>query len=447
MPETRTLKLASQRKQHKTALPLPVVLCLLIPVALWLACLAIMTYWRFMLHRNYPYNFPFFPVDHLYDLWCFTLRFKHLHSRSFFSADLGLMFQYPASASLIYAPLFLPIHQYRWFLGTTLLLLTSLGSLLIRRMTILGLSQKRSAGILSLTFFLSYPFWYEYIQANIEIFIFCIVALGICAFLSHRTYWAAALFGYAASAKLFPFVFFGLLICRKNWRETAFGIVVAITATLVGLWMLCSEIGFAYRGINAGLAANRKDIVLNFDWRAIGFDHSAFGFVKAATKPWFGQHYPPALLTCYLLFVSVVGLTLWFTRIRTLPLLNQVVALTVCAILLPPTSYEYTLLHMYVPWGLMVLYTVARAREKPPTKDLCLLFVSFGLLFSPLTEVIVRHHNASAQIKCCILVFILLLALRNRWEGIERLWNQEMVATKGRSHNHQASDTAGAGAS
>jgi len=56
---------------------------------------------------------------------------------------------------------------------------------------------------------------------------------------------------------------------------------------------------------------------------------------------------------------------LYFWRIRTLPRTNQILALTVASIMLPPVSGDYTLIHLYIPWGALVLcYNLVEKRAK-----------------------------------------------------------------------------------
>ncbi len=412
------------RKGERDSIPKLAVVGCATTVSLWVICLSLMGYWRHVLRLPYPYNFPFFPVNHFYDLWCFNLRFQHLHSRAFFSPDLGLPFQYPGSAALIYAALTLSGHPYWYFPAVTLSLILLLGFVLGKHMIASGLTRNDTVALLLASFIFSYPFWYEYVQSNIEVVIFAVIAGGIFAFLSGKTYLAAALFGFAASAKIFPFVFFALLVSRRRWREVGVGLAIGAAAEVAGLWMLCPDIAYAHRGVSAGLTANRADIVLYFDRLAIGFDHSLFGMMKRLLFHSYGSHYPLFLLYSYLAGVALLGITLWIVRIRKLPLLNQIVCLTICAILLPPTSYEYTLMHMYVPWGLLVLY-IANHRTKggAVARGLMSMFVCFGVLFGPCTELIVHGVNAGGQLKCLVLVTMLIVALRYPWYGIEDLWS------------------------
>lgn len=101
-------------------------------------------------------------------------------------------------------------------------------------------------------------------------------------------------------------------------------------------------------------------------------------------------------------------------------MLNQIVCLSIASILLPPTSHDYTLLllHLYVPLGLLILYTIRRSKSGP-AESLVAPMVCFAILVSPESE-LVYHVGISGQLKAVTLIVLLWIALTQRWE--ERGW-------------------------
>ena len=71
--------------------------------------------------------------------------------------------------------------------------------------------------------------------------------------------------------------------------------------------------------------------------------------------------------------VAVSGVILWFWRIRKPPILNQVTALSVASVLLPPLSHDYTLMHLYAPWVMLVMLASICLHQghRPRTLLLC----------------------------------------------------------------------------
>jgi hypothetical protein len=402
------------------SLPQPLRLFWSLTLGLSLLCVAVMTGEKYLLHRAYPYTFPFIKFQRWPDFFCFNFRFRHFHSAGFFSTSprLGTTFMYPAPAALLYEG-FYSIHRHSLFFffaltGALVLCLTFiLGKVILSR----GLRSSTTAFFLGSLLLLSYPLWFEYTLANMEICIFLIVAFGLLAYLRGHLLLAAVLIGIAGSMKIFPLVYLALFLSRKKYREFALGILVAIVVNLAALWAVCPSLAQSYRGIQNGLAAFRLTYMLPFLPMETSFDHSLFGLLKWLAHAILGwQVMPAALLSAYLLLVSILGLALYFLRIRLLPLLNQILCLCIASILLPPTSHDYTLLHLYVPWGLMVLYALDRVRSGHSVRDLRAPFLCFAILFSAQSEFIYKS-GYSAQLKAITLIILFVIALKNPWES------------------------------
>jgi drug/metabolite transporter superfamily protein YnfA len=88
-----------------------------------------------------------------------------------------------------------------------------------------------------------------------------------------------------------------------------------------------------------------------------------------------------------------------------MPLLNQLTALGVTATLLPPNARDYTLLHLYVPFGALLVFLTREVAEGKATFSKASMFalaVIYALLFAPLT--FLRVYAADGKL-------LLLLAL------------------------------------
>jgi hypothetical protein len=398
-------------------LPKPVRIFWFLNIFLSLSCAAIMAGDKYLLHGRYPYTWPFIPFHGFLDFLCFNFRFQHFHHLDFFSDArvYGLKFMYPAPVALLYEGFYaIHWHSLTIFLLVTGSLVAMLGGMLGRAMVRRGVTRWKTALFLGSVLCVSYPFWFEYLLGNMEICIFLLVAFGLLAFWRGQLAVSATLIGVAASMKIFPFVFLALFLSRRKYREFALGIVVAAVVNVVALWAVCPSLGVSYRGIEAGLAAFRVRYMLRYLPVETGFDHSIFGFVKQVTHHSVGMIIPGEWLTVYLAFAVVVGLALYFLRIRHLPLLNQILCLCICSILLPPTSHDYTLLHLYVPWGLMVLYAIDEGRAGRRVEGLLAVFVCFAILMSAESELI-YHAGFSGQLKAVTLVVLLVIGLRRPW--------------------------------
>jgi len=150
--------------------------------------------------------------------------FANFHSRSFFD-PFRLM--YPAPAVVSYRLLLLGggvrhPHFATWrFVGimvaTSWILMLLVGRSLVRR----GLAPRSTIKFLLATYFLSFPFWFEVHQANLEFVVWIVIIVGLGH--SGRTDpIRAAMFGVAISMKIFPFMYLGLLVARKEFRQAVF---------------------------------------------------------------------------------------------------------------------------------------------------------------------------------------------------------------------------------
>jgi len=118
------------------------------------------------------------------------------------------------------------------------------------------------------------------------------------------------------------------------------------------------------------------------------------------------------ILTFYLAVAALTGLTLYFVRIRHLPIINQVLCLCVAAILLPPVSYDYTLMNLYIPWAMLVLFAQDQDRAKRSVPGLMAAFICLAFLVSPETEFIFRGQGFAGQVKAGALVLLMYIALK-----------------------------------
>ena len=407
-------------------LPRPLRAFWILNVLLTGTCAAIMATNRFLLHKAPPYTSPFIHFYHWIDLLLFVPRFQHFHQLDFFSEApaFSYRFMYPAPVALLYEGFYFSHWHTVWiFFAVTGSLVLALGFVFGRQMVRRGVHPWTTILFLSSALLISYPFWFEYRLGNMEVCIFLILAFAIIAFWRERLILSATLIGVAASMKLFPFVYLALFLSRRRYKAFAWGIATAIITNIVSLWLVCPSLPIAYRGINSGLAAFQRLYMLTYLPIETGFDHSIFGLFKALIDLLYGPKImTPHLLAGYLVLASAGGLALYFFRIRFLPILNQILCLCIASILLPPTSHDYTLLHLYVPWGLLALYAIDQAKANRTVRGLNAVFVCFAILLSAESELIyqapdrVSPHEYSGQLKAITLVVLLLIGLNRPFE-------------------------------
>lgn len=389
-----------------------------------MVCGAAELYAKLVLHLNGRYVYPL--LDEFYpDFFPFTQTFAYLHTLRFFDTSVLHPFMYPAPVAMVYAAFFRasPHHALRCFLAVMLGCVGLAAVLLIRAMRARRQSAVTAAAFVSSVLLLSYPFWFVFRQGNMEVAVWVILSAGLFAFFHGRPYLAGVCFGVAISMKIFPFVYLGLLFARRQYRAIVLAVAVAGAVTVVSLRVVYPDLRVSWHEIQANLDHFRIMFMLHLRPER-GFDHSLFGLYKqlAPTLP-----APAALapvLNRYLLVSAVLGVALYFLRIRKLPVINQLLCLTIASILLPPTSFDYTLIHLYAPWVLLVLYTLdhaGRLAPRPVPRALLPVLLCLAVLFAPLTELIYRGETLGGPIRCCVLILLFAMALSCPFEDTKAL--------------------------
>ena len=92
-------------------------------------------------------------------------------------------------------------------------------------------------------------------------------------------------------------------------------------------------------------------------------------------------------------------------------MLNQVIALTVAAVLFPPFSSDYTLNHLLLPLSLMFFYAVEswRKGEKVAGLETCFACLCVTLGFSTFFTIFYGFENI---FRCLALCVLMVTALR-----------------------------------
>ena len=211
--------------------------------------------------------------------------------------------------------------------------------------------------------------------------------------------------------KIFPFLYLGLFLARRQYRKIAAALLASIVVTIPCLWLVYPHIAESWRFTNASVANFRTLVTLRV-YPQMSFDHSLFGLFKTFFYYKLTLQQLNSALGLYLGLAVVGVLIVYFLRIRKLPVVNQILCLCVGTILLPPTSFDYTLLHLYTPLCLLVMLALHSQRERREVPGLTAAFVCFAILLVPETEMIVHGYSYGGQIKAVTLMGSLLIGLR-----------------------------------
>ena len=100
--------------------------------------------------------------------------------------------------------------------------------------------------------------------------------------------------------------------------------------------------------------------------------------------------------------------------LRNRPLLNQILGVFMLMVLAPPASYDYTLLYIYIPWALFILFlccNVAAGHVAFSTWTARITLVCFAVTFTSQSFMQLHWTGFGGQVKCVFMVGLLGVAL------------------------------------
>jgi len=377
---------------------------------------------------------------HCWDLAVFQERFLEFRKPGFW-LEMNYPFTYPAPVGVIFGLLYKMPHPLKIYLATLVLALALWAWLVARALAARGLSHVRSLAFILTVLFTAWPVAVLLGMANIEGLLAIVIAGGVWAVLRQRWWLAATLIGLAGSIKFYPFVLLGLLLSRRRYKEFAWALVAAGLITLASVAILGPTVMQAQHHVDDGLLFVKQQLVLRLWLPGLQFNHSLFESVKWGVialdrhlHPFAGPVITPMgmprtpheervlewTLRAYMIAVAALGVFLYFWKIRTLPMLNQLFALTICGVLLPPLSSDYTLVQLLVPLGLLCVYTAEQWQNGMVVAGLASCFVCSAFIF-PVGTYFKFQYQMSSQVRTIALMALLAAVLRHpfRWRMMD----------------------------
>ena len=372
--------------------------------------------------NGFPLMRKFFPFE---DITIYQSRFQLYHSPAFFQAGAHgprgagkiVAFAYPPAAALVYA-VFYAVGAPQTIFVILMLLWTVIsvagGWLLLGH----SLSSRAltSRYLVCLSAF-SFPLLFLAERGNIELLVWIALTLAVWLCLRGRAFASAVIIGCAASVKLYPIFLLGLFVSRRraDWRAVGTGVLAAVLATAVAVGYAGPTFSGAMDGFVNGVAKfNHQHAEAPRRSEAV-FDHSLFSPVKIA---YLGTHdSPQQWTTIYFAVAGLLALAVFWFRVRDLPLLNRLVFLSAAMILLPPVSYEYTVVHLYLPLLLMLLAAAAPLRRSVVADRSLLLTIGCTLgAMLPLGLLQGGNFLYAGVVQLIALLGVAFFATRSAWD-------------------------------
>lgn len=352
-----------------------------------------------------PYTDVLFPGSPCTDYSDYYQPFKLLHSAAFYVLPVYPWTQFPPMV-FVYGFFYLFGLWGGLAVYVSLVLIAMVvGIRFVRRALLRRFHQKGVDAFIGSLLIGAYPIEFCLQRGNLEVILAIGMALGMWAYFSRRSTTAAVLWGAFGSAKLYPLMLLAVFIKDRKYREFVIGTATGLGVTVAGLLYLGPSFGSAISGTLAGLNKFLGLYALRYSWDTAGYDHSFFSFLKMCFRPELSAI--PMMLRVYMAVVTVAMVVTYFVRVRKLSVINQIVFFASAAVVLPPTSFDYTLVQLYAPLVALVMFVAGRnvSGARP-------LIVALAIAMTPLNFLFVHGLTYQGPIRSLVLLAVCFLALR-----------------------------------
>ena len=363
--------------------------------------------------------------------WCdfraFQERSIHFRTAAYWF-DYDYPMTYPAAVAVVLAMFYKLPHPLKIYLAVLFAGWIAWVIWFARGLAQRGIPAAQAVAFGVVILLTTWPVYYQFDTANIEGIMAIILFIGIVLVLRGGpgvwSWTAASMIAVAGAMKMFPAIMFALLLSKRRYKECAFGVALMAVLNYGSLAIVGPTISAAQEHIKDGFRFLRNNFVTPYASLQLNFSHALYMPVKYIVVfanrelHYGGQHGPQLVelalvertLTIYMVVMAIIGITLYFWRIRKLPMLNQVITLTVAAVLFTPFSSDYTLNHLLLPLSLMFFYAVEKWRKgiKVPGLETCFACVCITIGFSSFFTIYYGFENVFRCVALCVLMITAL---------------------------------------
>ena len=284
-----------------------------------------------------------------------------------------------------------------------------------------------SAAATVLLFAISYPLVLDVQQGNCEWILWLVLMVGLCAFLADRPALAAVFLGLGAAIKLYPIISWPCSFRGANIAGSPLGWLPFSSHRSARCGWRAAPLRSPGPVLIRGLTGLDKGFILHpMDF----WDHSLFEFFKGAQALGHPEFLSQAASLKLQRFYLLVGRNRHRAVLDADPqnASDQPNSGSVTAsVLLPPISMDYTLIHLFLPCGLLILGELRNAKSgvvSNPTGVRAAL-LTFACLFAPMTELTLYGHTLSNTVRTIALIALFVISLRYPLEATESLQQRE----------------------
>ncbi len=234
---------------------------------------------------------------------------------------------------------------------------------------------------------MSYPVLFNIDRGNFEIYLFVFMILFVFFFQKEQYFVSVIFLSLAISMKMYPGVFIVLFLFEKKYRYVFYAAILTVLLTICSASLLNGGLLQSFVGLSDNLLYFNKTYLSG----NLGLQHnsSLYGLIRLI-----GKH--SEIVQHYIKYYSLIAIVIFvFIALYVIKyheeLWKKVSLLVFAMILLPQVSFDYKLIHLYLPLMLFI-------NSLSPSKYDKAHSIMFSLLLIPKDYIPLGHGISSAVI-------------------------------------------------
>lgn len=206
---------------------------------------------------------------------------------------------------------------------------------------------------------MSYPVLFLVDRGNLECLLFICLALFIHYYQKGDDLKCVSFLSFAIAMKLYPAVFGVLFLADRKYRNLLLTILCVVSLTLVSAWVFENGMVASYQGLVHNLQFFKQQYLGNY--QGLQHNNSLYSLYSLLTEQplfpgekfiWLYPYVAISIFAAITLYVVCFESVLW----------KKATLLVFSILLLPQLSYDYKLVHLFIPIVLFIRHVTSRKR-------------------------------------------------------------------------------------
>ena len=301
--------------------------------AMLLGSLLYTSFMTWLLHSPQPFGWVWIGGGMQWsDFLTFQQRSAHFRTSTYW-LEYDYPMTYPAPVAVIFGLFYKLAYPLKIYLAILAAALIAFVLWMARGLARRGIPFDQATAFGLIVVVTSWPIYYQFDVANIEGLMAIILVFGILAVLRGWYWTGSVLISIAGAMKLYPAIMLGLLFSKRRYKQFAAGAALMVILNYASLAILGPSISVAQSQLRDGFRFLRNNFITPRQAFQLNFSHALYLPMKFGVLlidrliRYGGKHGPvpheiavvDTTLGIYMVAMALLGLTLYFWRIRKLP--------------------------------------------------------------------------------------------------------------------------------